>query len=81
MRNTAYHVSAPAGGDVMDQIMIPHTGPPGIAFFAALQPAIVDGKLDIIGLGLFETLLINVRQSRHSFLCFFSFFILAEQST
>ena len=51
----------------MNQIVVPDTGPPGVAGRAALQAAVKDGKIHIVGIILLERLLINFRHKEPPF--------------
>ena len=50
-----------AGQDQVDQVMVPDAGAPGVAGGAALQPAVKDGQVHVVGVILFERLFINLR--------------------
>ena len=69
----AYFPGAPAhleyalaGKYQMDQVMVADTRPPCLARSTAFDAAIEDGKLNIIGIILFEGLLIYICHSRVS---------------
>ena len=47
--------------DQVDQVVVPDAGAPGVAGGAALQPAVEDGQVHIVGIILFERLFINLR--------------------
>ena len=50
-----------AGQDQVDQVVVPDAGAPGVAGGAALQPAVKDGQVYVVGIILFERLFINLR--------------------
>ena len=54
---------APARQHQMDQVMVPDAGAPGVAGGAALQPAVEDGQVHVVGKIVFERLFINLRHN------------------
>ena len=53
-----YRICAFPVDNIMDQIVIPYAGAPGIAALTALQAPVEDGKFHIVGIILFERLLV-----------------------
>ena len=49
-----------AGDDQMDEVVVPDAGSPCLPRSAALQTAVEDGQLDVVGVILFEGLFIDV---------------------
>lgn len=56
-----YLEDALAGHHQVDQIVIPDAGAPGVAGRTALQAAVKDGQLDVVGVVLLEGLFVYVR--------------------
>ena len=65
-RYRSYEQYSVAGKYQMDQVMVADTRPPCLARSTAFDAAIEDGKLNIIGIILFEGLLIYICHSRVS---------------
>ena len=62
-----YLVGAPAdleyplaGDDQMDEVVVPDAGTPGLPRSTALQTAVEDGQLDVVGVVLLERLFVDV---------------------
>ena len=56
----AHFKGAPARNDKVDQVVVPDAGAPCLARSAPLQAAVEDGQFDVVGVILFEGLLVNV---------------------
>ena len=63
VHHVVHLVDALAAGHIVDEIMVAHTGAPGVLRLAALQTAVEHGQLHIVGVMLFEGLFIGVRHS------------------
>ena len=64
-RRTAHLVYAFSGHHQVDQVMVAHTGPPGVPRQTALMTAVEDGKFHVVGIALLVGLLEQVCHVLH----------------